>query len=256
MDECDDIIFSFKTTNIRLLKNVIESIAAMDETCNFIFSPDGIRVQIIDTTKSLLLQITLHKGFFNELICTSQMKVGLCVEHFKYALGNANDKDEFAMNMITPDAIDFIHHSNNIDTVVRANAINIEFEELELNGSSPDIFIEMKSHVDMKRILTQMKSNSETVRIEVSDNAFNLSMRTEMLEHKTRLNQTKDVIITKCDSNYSSDYKTIWLCTISNGLSKFNQSVIELSMGKPLRWYSSVENTITIEYYVSENTSY
>jgi proliferating cell nuclear antigen PCNA len=253
MEDCDDTIFSFTTTNTRMLKNVIDSMSDLDETCNFIFSSEGMRAQILDTTKTLLLQITLHRGFFSELKCISSSRVGVCLAHFKYAIANARDNDEFTITMNTPDTIDFVHRSKTIDTVVRVNAMNIQFDELELQGSDPDIVIDMKAHGDFKTILNQMKSNTEYIHIDVTDNTFNLSMRSEMLEQKTRMNQTNDIALTKCNGNYSARYKTEWICTISKGLSAFKHTIIELYAGKPLRWYFDTKDVITVEYYVAES---
>ncbi len=85
--------FKLKFGKSKVLKTLVETLAATIDETNFEVTPEAFKVRAMDPSKICILEATIKKEFFDEFHCPVNCKIGLNLDDFEKILKRSNSDE-------------------------------------------------------------------------------------------------------------------------------------------------------------------
>lgn len=89
--------FKIKKENSRIIKNCIETLAAIVNECYIVVKPKEFSVTAMDDSRICLFKLVIKKDDFDEFQCSKESNVGLNLEDFDKILKRSSKKDSITL---------------------------------------------------------------------------------------------------------------------------------------------------------------
>ena len=172
---CDDtapgdlhIVMEMRTIQGSIWKILAESLKEIVNDCNLQFSPDGIRLATMDSSRVSLCSLKIHGNKLERYYCDKTYTIGICTKNLWMLLKQVGAADQLVMRLDSRNMDNLTIIIENADrqsrTVCSMKLLDIDEETISIPDKDIDVCVNMLSS-DFHKMVREMKDISETMRI-------------------------------------------------------------------------------------------
>ena len=196
-------IIDIKTVQSSAIKILIEALKEILIDTNLIIDENGIKLVAMDSTRSVLIYMKLHKEKFESFYCKEKMKIGVNMLNLFKLIKTINNSDTLTFfisnNNINKLGIKINNNDKNTETIYHLNLLDIADEEIDIPPAVFDTELTLPSS-DFQKLIRDM---------------INIGEDTEIKSIGSKL-------IFTCEGDFAT--QSTMLCETQNGL-QFKQNV-------------------------------
>lgn len=92
-------MFRFSLSDIKVWRNIIDSISELIDEANFVATSDGISLRAMDPSHVAMIEVELPKEFFDEYECSETLNIGLNLDEFGKILRRGSSGEKMSVEV-------------------------------------------------------------------------------------------------------------------------------------------------------------
>ena len=183
----------FKTVQASAIKQMVEVLHSVLNDVNFCFSPEGVKVLTLDSSKTALVHVNLDADSFEEYSCEKYVTAGMNMTNLYKLLKSITNNDVVTLDVISEERMDvkIENETKKSKTTFSMKLLELPEDVLESPSAQLDIVTTIPS-IDFQRLCRDMSNLTREIQIEREGKTLTMSCEGDFANQSTTIECSED----------------------------------------------------------------
>lgn len=243
-------MFRFSISDIKVWRNIIDSISELIDEANFVATADGISLRAMDPSHVAMVEVELPSSFFDEYVCDGTLNIGVNLDEFMKILrrGSSSDKLEIEVSSDRKLKITF---SDKAKRHFSIPLLDLSWEELTSPSLEFNVYSRLVSEV-FEDAIKDASLISDFVKISADKDFLIISASGDRGDVEVKLSEDMGSLIElNVKEPSSSTYSLNYLEDLVKTSKASEILTLEFSNDMPMKMSFELPNNGRITYYLA-----